>query len=233
MQLDSENSLLIIELLKKLSRENNVASVVIIHQPSAKVFRKFDNLLLLAKGHPVYTGPLEELSEFYERNYDEAMPPDYYLADDLIRKAIAHQTQRSTDHWAGPLQASSVHSEREEEICLDTSMISEENDNPRPNDESELSFGNFPMKKETEIPRASDESIMSFEDSSRAKYFPESSNLSVGTNMATKEDEIRLKSISSAVIDLDNGGKILTKEKESKESKDVDFLAKKMQESST
>ncbi|GFH47256.1 predicted protein [Chaetoceros tenuissimus] len=79
------------------------------------------------------------------------------------------------------------------------------------------------MEKETEIPRASDESIMSFEDSSRAKYFPESSNLTTGTNMATAEDEIRLKSNSSAVIDLDTGGRMFTKENESKETKDLDF----------
>ena len=57
------------ELLLRLSREKNVASIVIIHQPSSKVFRLFDNLILLAKGRPVFAGPTEDLATFYECNY--------------------------------------------------------------------------------------------------------------------------------------------------------------------
>ena len=91
---------MVIELLRKLSREENVACVVIIHQPSPKVFKLFDNLVLLAKGYPVFSGPFKDLTEFYERNYDEALPQDYDLADDLILKATAHQAE-DEGHWKG------------------------------------------------------------------------------------------------------------------------------------
>ena len=103
------------ELLKKLSREKNVASVVIIHQPSAKVFKLFDNLFLLAKGRPVFAGSLDDLTEFYERNHDEALPADSDLADDLILKATAFASTANEDHWSGTF--GSEHTTAVEDDC--------------------------------------------------------------------------------------------------------------------
>jgi len=90
--LDSENALIVMNLLKKLSIKQNVASMVIIHQPSPMVFSLFDNLILLSSGHCIYSGSCENLSTFYETNYDEARPMDAYIADDLITKASAFDT---------------------------------------------------------------------------------------------------------------------------------------------
>ena len=195
-----------------------MASVVIIHQPSAKVFRNFDNLLLLAKGRPVYAGSLAELPEFYEQNYDEGIPQDHDLADDLIVKAIAHQTQSAENHGAGPLQTNTdeipIQSKSEEKIDLGriegTSMISEndlaesemsmgDSENPRPYDESELSF-------------VADESVISFEDNSKTEHFPGSSNSDKESNPVTIEYKPLKSSINSAVIDLDEGGKSYTED---------------------
>lgn len=193
-----------------------MASVVIIHQPSAKVFRNFDNLLLLAKGRPVYAGSLAELPEFYERNYDEGIPQDHDLADDLIVKAIAHQTQIAENHWAGPLQDNTDgiprQSKSEEKIDLGriegTSIISE-NDlaESEMSIESELIFVDNPLMKETETQRAADESVISFEDNSKTEHFPGSSNSEKESNPVTIEYKPLKSSTKSAVIDLDNGGR--------------------------
>jgi len=84
--LDSENTLIVMKLLKELSIKHHVASVVIIHQPSPQVFELFDRLILLSRGRCMYSGYTSNLSAFYELNYDEALPASS-VADDLIMKA--------------------------------------------------------------------------------------------------------------------------------------------------
>ena len=84
--LDSDNTLIVMKLLKELSIKHHVASVVIIHQPSPQVFELFDRLILLSRGRCIYSGYTSNLSAFYELNYDEAVPASS-VADDLIMKA--------------------------------------------------------------------------------------------------------------------------------------------------
>jgi len=88
-QLDSENTVIVMELLKELSIKQHVAIMVIIHQPNPKVFALFDNLILLSHGRCMFSGSCANLSTFYEINYDEAVPLNANLADDLISKASA------------------------------------------------------------------------------------------------------------------------------------------------
>lgn len=87
--LDSENTVIVMELLKELSVKQQVASMVIIHQPNPKVFALFDRLILLSRGRCMFSGSCTSLSTFYETNYDEAIPMNVSLADDLITKASA------------------------------------------------------------------------------------------------------------------------------------------------
>lgn len=102
--LDSENSYLIMKLLKDLSRRKQVASMVIIHQPDPETFALFDNLILLSKGRCVFSGNMLEIDSFYERNYDEAVPADGYLAGDLIKKASAYDGEHPDDYKGVPLE---------------------------------------------------------------------------------------------------------------------------------
>lgn len=102
--LDSENSYLIMKLLKDLSRRKQVASMVIIHQPDPETFALFDNLILLSKGRVVFSGNLLHMNSFYERNYDEAVPSDGYLAGDLIKKASSYDGEHQDDYIGDQLE---------------------------------------------------------------------------------------------------------------------------------
>mmetsp|Transcript_2694 Transcript_2694/g.4183 ORF Transcript_2694/g.4183 Transcript_2694/m.4183 type:complete len:564 (-) Transcript_2694:216-1907(-) len=104
--LDSENAITVMKLLKHLSVKQHVASMVIIHQPNPEVFALFDRLILLSKGRCMFSGPCQDLSTFYETNYDEALPVDAVIADDLIAKASVLDTASSLQlksHYRGKL----------------------------------------------------------------------------------------------------------------------------------
>ena len=78
---------MIIKLLKDLSVKKNVASMVIIHQPDPEVFALFDRLILLSRGHTMFSGPCSDLSAFYKSSFNEPLPSHYNLAKDLITRA--------------------------------------------------------------------------------------------------------------------------------------------------
>jgi len=75
------------KLLKDLSVERRVSSVVIIHQPDPSIFALFDRLILLSKGRTVFSDSCIHLERFYHMNYGENLPVDVYLPGDLISKA--------------------------------------------------------------------------------------------------------------------------------------------------
>lgn len=71
--LDSTGALSIIRFLRKLADESNIAILCTIHQPSAILFRNFDNILLLASGgREVYFGPIgkngKTVIDYFEKN---------------------------------------------------------------------------------------------------------------------------------------------------------------------
>ena len=68
----------------------NVATLMIIHQPSPATFALFDRLILLSKGRCLFSDVCTNISSFYENNYDENVPADYEIADDLVAKASAY-----------------------------------------------------------------------------------------------------------------------------------------------
>jgi len=63
--LDSYTSYLIVGLLQKIARENNVIIIYTIHQPSLDIYKLFDNLLVMDKGKPVYFGKASTAADFY------------------------------------------------------------------------------------------------------------------------------------------------------------------------
>lgn len=78
------------KLLKDLSIKMHVATLIIIHQPSPDTFALFDSLILLSKGRCLFSDSCSNLSTFYRSNYDENIPTNAVLADDLIVKASAY-----------------------------------------------------------------------------------------------------------------------------------------------
>uniref|UniRef100_A0A7S3V5X4 ABC transporter domain-containing protein n=1 Tax=Chaetoceros debilis TaxID=122233 RepID=A0A7S3V5X4_9STRA len=90
--LDSENAFVTMKLLKDLSVKMHVATLIIIHQPSPDTFALFDSLILLSKGRCLFSDSCSNLATFYRSNYDESIPTNTILADDLIVKASAYES---------------------------------------------------------------------------------------------------------------------------------------------
>ena len=80
--LDATSAASIMRLLRALSRLD-VTVIAIIHQPREQIFYGFDQLLLLAQGRSVYSGPTEEVQGYFE-NLGFAFPQRGNPADTLI-----------------------------------------------------------------------------------------------------------------------------------------------------
>ncbi|KAJ2312784.1 hypothetical protein IWW52_001507 [Coemansia sp. RSA 2704] len=63
--LDSNSSELVVELVKSISQEQGIATVMTIHQPSAHIFNTFDKVILLSQGRIVYFGPTATAIEYF------------------------------------------------------------------------------------------------------------------------------------------------------------------------
>ncbi|KAJ1801207.1 hypothetical protein LPJ59_000481 [Coemansia sp. RSA 2399] len=63
--LDSNSSQQVVELVKKIAKERNIAVLMTIHQPSARIFNTFDKVILLSQGHLVYFGPTSTAIEYF------------------------------------------------------------------------------------------------------------------------------------------------------------------------
>ncbi|KAJ2720327.1 hypothetical protein GGI07_004666 [Coemansia sp. Benny D115] len=63
--LDSNSSLLVVELVKQIVTERNIAALMTIHQPNARIFNVFDKVILLSQGHLVYFGPTSSVISYF------------------------------------------------------------------------------------------------------------------------------------------------------------------------
>lgn len=81
--LDSENAVLVIELIKEMCVSLNVAAVIVIHQPSYEVFSHFDRLVLLQKGKCVFSDSIDRLPSLYE-DIGRDMPAKYLIPNDIL-----------------------------------------------------------------------------------------------------------------------------------------------------
>lgn len=83
--LDSSTALQLLLTLRKLASEGNTVATT-IHQPSSRMFEKFDKLLLLSHGQIFYSGPAATAVQFFE-SLDRPLPPKYNPADFFIELA--------------------------------------------------------------------------------------------------------------------------------------------------
>ena len=86
--LDSENAVLVIDVIKNLCKKLNAAAVVVIHQPSYEVFNHFDRLVLLSKGKCIYANEVVKISSFYDE-IGRTEPDEKYLVPNDILQAAA------------------------------------------------------------------------------------------------------------------------------------------------
>ena len=91
--LDSYNAYNVIDSLKTLSKQYNRTVIFTIHQPQSNIVALFDRLLLLGKGHLVYSGETSRAQKHFEKIGHEC-PPGYNIADYLIDVTV----EASGDH---------------------------------------------------------------------------------------------------------------------------------------
>ena len=101
------------KLLKDISANMQVATLIIIHQPSPDVFALFDRLILLSKGRFLFSDSCSNLSAFYGSNYDENVPSDAVIANDLVAKASRFDLSNEdagVNYYKGDMDQSYYHS---------------------------------------------------------------------------------------------------------------------------
>ena len=89
--LDGAQAHKLIGTLKEIASKFNVSVVTVIHQPSARSFNLFDDIILLQKGKLVYYGErsqaveyfrsLNSLNEYFKQNNNDSLSPAEILLD--------------------------------------------------------------------------------------------------------------------------------------------------------
>ena len=72
-----------IECLVTLARDFNRTVVFTIHQPRSNIVALFDQLILLAEGKMVYSGPFNKCQEYFD-HIGHPCPPGFNIADYLV-----------------------------------------------------------------------------------------------------------------------------------------------------
>ena len=81
--LDAHNAYNVIECLVNLARNYNRTVVFTIHQPRSNIVALFDQLILLAKGRTVYSGPFAKCQHYFD-SIGYPCPPGFNIADYLV-----------------------------------------------------------------------------------------------------------------------------------------------------
>ncbi|OLY82418.1 ATP-binding cassette sub-family G member 2 [Smittium mucronatum] len=84
--LDMYTSILVVKLLRFISRSGQTV-VSVIHQPPSEIFKLFDDVVLLSEGKIIYFGPQEELLGYFSRlgfqSPNNTNPADFVFTDVL------------------------------------------------------------------------------------------------------------------------------------------------------
>ncbi|KAG0337411.1 hypothetical protein BG004_007662 [Podila humilis] len=81
--LDSYNAYNVVECLVTLARNYHRTVVCTIHQPRSNIFALFDQLVLLAKGHMVFSGETKRLNA-HLKSLGHTCPEGYNMADYML-----------------------------------------------------------------------------------------------------------------------------------------------------
>ena len=81
--LDAFNAFNVVECLVTLAKTYNRTVVFTIHQPRSNIVALFDQLILLAKGQTVYSGPFSSCQHYFDQ-IGYSCPPGFNIADYLV-----------------------------------------------------------------------------------------------------------------------------------------------------
>jgi ABC-type multidrug transport system ATPase subunit len=90
--LDSYNAYNVVECLVNLAKNYRRTVIFTIHQPKSNIVALFDQLVLLAKGRCVYSGPFDRCQEYFDKQ-GYPCPPGFNIADYLVDLTV-HAEQR-------------------------------------------------------------------------------------------------------------------------------------------
>ncbi|CAO0792155.1 unnamed protein product [Mucor circinelloides] len=95
--LDAYNAFNVVESLVSLASNYKRTIVFTIHQPRSNIVTLFDQLVLLAKGHTIYSGPQARTQDYFSQ-IGYTCPPGFNIGDyaiDLTMGAIKHDGERT------------------------------------------------------------------------------------------------------------------------------------------
>lgn len=81
--LDAFNAFNVVECLVTLAKTYNRTVIFTIHQPRSNIVTLFDQLVLLAKGKTVYSGPFSSCQSYFDQ-IGYSCPPGFNIADYLV-----------------------------------------------------------------------------------------------------------------------------------------------------
>lgn len=91
--LDAYNAFNVVECLVNLVKNYNRTVVFTIHQPRSNIVALFDQLILLAKGRAVYSGPFENCQTYFDE-LGYTCPPGFNIADYIVDLTMHASTAR-------------------------------------------------------------------------------------------------------------------------------------------
>ncbi|KAF4549686.1 ABC-2 type transporter-like protein 1 [Elsinoe fawcettii] len=100
--LDAYNAFNVVECLVNLVKTYNRTVVFTIHQPRSNIVALFDQLVLLAKGRAVYSGPFQSCQSYFD-SIGYACPPGFNIADYLVDLTMHASQSRYSDDSDGNL----------------------------------------------------------------------------------------------------------------------------------
>ncbi|KAG8625096.1 hypothetical protein KVT40_006847 [Elsinoe batatas] len=100
--LDAYNAFNVVECLVNLVKTYNRTVIFTIHQPRSNIVALFDQLVLLAKGRTVYSGPFQTCQSYFD-SIGYACPPGFNIADYLVDLTMHASASRYSDDSNGNL----------------------------------------------------------------------------------------------------------------------------------
>lgn len=106
--LDSSSAASIVAFLKDYAKQERVAVICTIHQPSTAIFQQFDSTMLLSAGRVAYTGPTHDLARYFREDLGATAPQEYSPAEFVLESINSDfgddkrraQVDRILDAWA-------------------------------------------------------------------------------------------------------------------------------------
>lgn len=103
--LDSTMADEVIHTVRSLSDSGKISMMSSIHQPSANIFAKFDDLLLLSEGHVMYFGPIKHAEGFFNARGPARHPlqstAEYLMDLVVLDEAASTDLEEQSEHACG------------------------------------------------------------------------------------------------------------------------------------